>query len=269
MKNVTLDPGHGGHDYGAGGHGLYEKNIVLDISLETERILLEEYENVRVFLTRRDDRYLTLQQRVDISNRNKSDLFVSVHVNSAKDPSANGYESFASTGTKAYGNLTNIHLNVYREFAKFNVRDRGFKRLNFYVIRYTNAPAILTENLFIVNKREANILRDKRNIRAIARAHAEGIASFLKLKKKKKTNEGELTMSQYLELKKEIEELKKGPGLTDVQKGDMKVFLQKAYDSGLFSVNHSGSVENMRQKEALGLALSYLGRLAKADKLPK
>ena len=69
-------------------------------------------------------------------------------------------------------------------------------------------------------------------------------------------------MSQYLELKK-------GAGLTDVQKKDMKVFLQKAYDSGLFSVNHSGSVDSMRQSEALGLALSYLGRLAKADKLPK
>ena len=283
VKVVTLDPGHGGGDYGASGNGLHEKHLTLDIALATERYLKENFSGHKVVMTRRTDVFVSLEERVRIANRVGSDIFVSIHINSAKNPTAHGYESFTSMYTSHRNMLGKVHTDVYSFFSKLGVYDRGFKKMNFYVIRHTNAPAILTENLFIVNPKEANILRDTRNINAIARKHAEGIARALNLPRKKPQGGDDLTMSQYLELKtmlekqsKRIAELEKENkalhdrfGLSDTARKDLKVFLKKAKETGAFSVDHSPKADTMLSHEAFGLFVSYLGRVAKNGKLPK
>lgn len=283
VKVVTLDPGHGGGDYGASGNGLHEKHLTLAIALETERYLKDNFSGHKVVMTRRTDVFVSLQDRVRIANNVGSDIFVSIHINSAKNPSAHGYESFTSLYTSHRGMLGKVHTDVYSFFSKLGVYDRGYKKMNFYVIRYTNAPAVLTENLFIVNPREANILRDNRNIKAIAKKHAEGIAKALNLPRKKPQKGDGLTMSQYLELKtllekqskrisgleKENRTLNDRFGMTDTARRDLEVFLKKAYETGAFSVDHSKRAKTMLSHEAFSLFVSYLGRVAKGDKMPK
>ena len=266
VKKVVLDPGHGGADHGASGNGLREKDLTLAISLATERILLNEYKDVAVFMTRRKDVGLTLAQRSNYSNSVKPHLFVSVHINSAS-ATAHGYESFVSPYSGSKAKLKAVHNAVASYFYNNHlVRDRGYKQMAFYVLKNTHAPAILTESLFISNPKEATILRN--NIEGIARAHAEGIAKYLGLEKKQNTvNKGELTMSQYKELKQEIEKLRGEVNanelLTRTSKDDLKLLFKFAKDEGLFSEDHSSKVDNMKKSEATDRMYSLLGRLAK------
>ncbi len=78
---VVIDPGHGGKDYGAIGKVTNEKTINLDVALRIQK-MLREYSGIEVVLTRNTDRFLSLQERADVANAAKGDLFVSIHVNS-------------------------------------------------------------------------------------------------------------------------------------------------------------------------------------------
>lgn len=88
---VLIDPGHGGHDPGASSVSGSAQEKTLALALATElRTLLVERGRVRVALTRRDDRYLTLEQRSDIARRLGAALFVSLHMDHAPNPLAQG-----------------------------------------------------------------------------------------------------------------------------------------------------------------------------------
>ena len=83
---VVIDPGHGGHDPGASGMGLVEKALVLDLALALRDALLRQGD-VRVALTRSDDRYLLHAERYEIARRLGADLFLSIHADSAGEAS--------------------------------------------------------------------------------------------------------------------------------------------------------------------------------------
>lgn len=83
---VVIDPGHGGHDPGASGQGLVEKDLVLSLA-KALRDRLEASGDVRVALTRSDDRYLLHAERFEIARRLDATLFVSIHADSAGDAS--------------------------------------------------------------------------------------------------------------------------------------------------------------------------------------
>jgi N-acetylmuramoyl-L-alanine amidase len=86
---VVIDPGHGGHDPGAGAGPAKEKDLTLALALELKRQLLTGG-GVRVALTRGDDRYLLLEERAGIASRLKADLFLSIHADSADSADASG-----------------------------------------------------------------------------------------------------------------------------------------------------------------------------------
>ncbi|HEY6894989.1 MAG TPA: N-acetylmuramoyl-L-alanine amidase [Rhodanobacteraceae bacterium] len=92
---VALDPGHGGEDPGAIGRlGTYEKTVVLAIGRKLSRVLGSD-RNMRVMLTRSDDYYVPLAERVRRARRVQADLFVSIHADAFRDPSARGSSVFA------------------------------------------------------------------------------------------------------------------------------------------------------------------------------
>jgi len=79
---VVIDAGHGGHDPGASGAGFTEKTLVLGLARALRQRLLADG-GIRVAMTRQDDRFLALGERVDIARRLNADLFVSIHADSA------------------------------------------------------------------------------------------------------------------------------------------------------------------------------------------
>lgn len=94
LRCVVIDAGHGGSDPGATYGKYYEKNITLAIALELGRLINERHPDVKVIYTRKTDKFVELHQRSQIANDANADLFLSIHVNSAKSSSARGVETF-------------------------------------------------------------------------------------------------------------------------------------------------------------------------------
>lgn len=96
IKCVVLDPGHGGHDHGcmSKDRKYSEKNIVLSVALKLGKIIEEEHPDVKVIYTRKRDVFIPLAERADIANRNKADLFLSIHVNANPSVLPSGSETF-------------------------------------------------------------------------------------------------------------------------------------------------------------------------------
>ena len=93
---LVIDAGHGGKDNGASGRISKEKNINLSVALAFGRLVENNCPDVKVIYTRKSDVFVTLQGRADIANRNKANLFVSIHTNSMP-PGVT-----APTGTETY-----------------------------------------------------------------------------------------------------------------------------------------------------------------------
>lgn len=93
---IIIDPGHGGEDFGAvGSKGLKEKDVVLDIAFRLEKLLKNSLnEDLKVHLTRRGDYFVPLEQRSLFANQKGGDLFISIHVNSARRKKASGTEIY-------------------------------------------------------------------------------------------------------------------------------------------------------------------------------
>lgn len=182
MVKIFIDPGHGGQDSGATGNGLREKELTLVIATRIKNLLLSDYNNVTVKMSRTDDSYVTLTDRTSSANAWGADYFLSIHINAG---GGEGYEDYIYPGisgvTKAY--QSNIHSEVMK---LVNFKDRGMKTANFHVLRESSMPALLTENGFIDNSRDAAKLKSASFIDAIARGHVNGIAKSFALTKKNK-----------------------------------------------------------------------------------
>ncbi|NOY06695.1 MAG: N-acetylmuramoyl-L-alanine amidase, partial [Chlorobi bacterium] len=94
---IVIDPGHGGKDPGAiGVSGVKEKNVALGIALKLGKLIKKNMPGVRVVFTRKDDRFIELDKRGQIANKNMGKLFISIHCNTMpKKPSpVRGFESY-------------------------------------------------------------------------------------------------------------------------------------------------------------------------------
>lgn len=105
LKTVVIDPGHGGKDPGTIKGKVQEKNITLSVAKLLGNMIKENYPNVKVLYTRSSDKFVPLDQRAAIANKNKADLFISIHVNSTKSTSARGTETFVMGLDKSNSNM--------------------------------------------------------------------------------------------------------------------------------------------------------------------
>lgn len=171
---VYLDSGHGGRDSGAVGvGGRLEKDDAQRIT-DLVNDLLKISGITTIVNTNLDE---SLQEVVNQANKENVDLFLSIHRNAFNEPSANGLEVWTCTSprniTKKNAEIIyNKLINVTKE-----MKPRGIKESNFYVLKYTNAPAMLLEIGFITNQHD-NDLFDK-YILMYAKAIFEGISEIL------------------------------------------------------------------------------------------
>lgn len=178
---VILDPGHGGTDEGAKVQSVMEKRIALTTALMTKKQL--EALGYRVIMTRSRDTFLALAHRVEIANKAKAALFVSIHYNSSPNPAAKGieiyyYDARGENRTRASKRLANLILHQVVD--QTEAHSRGVRRGNFYVVRETSMPAVLVEGGFMTNYDERFNLKDRKYLEKIAKGIAQGVHNFLK-----------------------------------------------------------------------------------------
>lgn len=177
-KIICLDPGHSkGADSGAVGNGLREEDLTFDICQRIKALL--EYNSFTVVMTRNDN-YGTnstvnesLKKRVNIAHSSGADLFVSVHINAG---GGTGIEVFHYPGSVEGEKLAS--KMKYYLVQQSQMVDRGIKTGEFYVLKCTMMPAVLTENGFIDNPSDALKLGAEEFRQRIAIAHAKAVCDY-------------------------------------------------------------------------------------------
>jgi len=223
-KIIIIDAGHGGKDPGAQSKDkkVYEKNITLKVALKLAKIL-KKNPKYKVILTRKKDKFLTLDQRTDIANDNKGDIFISLHINALPNSKFYGIETFylniaadnyskrlesvenaenqkkitdlqfiladllKKANTKESIALANIVQSplIYNLRRKYkSIKNLGVKNAMFYVLLDTKMPSILVELGFITNKKELKRIIDDKYQNRIAQSIAKGIDKFFQKHKK-------------------------------------------------------------------------------------
>jgi N-acetylmuramoyl-L-alanine amidase len=218
IGKIVIDAGHGGHDTGTiGPNGLLEKDLVLDVAKRLGR-LLETRLGAEVIYTRQDDTFIPLETRTAIANRERADLFISVHANSSRDSDARGVETYYLNFTSSPEALEvaarenavsekSIHelqdlvkkialkekIEESREFASnvqeslygglslrnAGVRNRGIKKAPFIVLIGANMPSILAEISFVSNPSDERKLQTAEHRQRIAESLYRGVSKYV------------------------------------------------------------------------------------------
>jgi glucan-binding YG repeat protein/N-acetylmuramoyl-L-alanine amidase len=194
---VALDPGHGGSDPGAV-NGLYNEDALNWKIAQACATYLRKYENTDVYITRGQNEYVGLQERVTRAKANGAQVFISLHLNSSTNSSANGVEVYYPINSSyLYGET---HLmgqktaqEILNRLAALGFTNRGIKTrtttnnsryadgslADYYGVIYHSRtrgiPGLIVEHAFISNGWDVNFVNN--NISRIGKADAEGIAA--------------------------------------------------------------------------------------------
>jgi len=222
---ILIDPGHGGEDRGALG-GTNKKLITeKDLTLIYAKKIFRKLKNKKhqVFLTRSLDRSVSLNERAELADKIKADLFISIHINSSKRKSSQGFEIFyldnhSDVAVKKVEEVENKDLkgealvinqiltdlviertakkskklaaSIYKHIRKpladeYKMKDRGVKPGLFYVLALTKRPAVLIEIGFISNARELRKMMSRGFQETYTTNVVKGIEEFIKGVKRK------------------------------------------------------------------------------------
>lgn len=200
VRNICIDPGHGGKDPGQLIGREQEKKYTLLLAQELAAQLRKL--GYSVSFTRSTDTFIELPVRPDLARRRGADLFISLHFNSAPTSDTQGAEIYCMTpqrasstnargegaNTGAYpGNRNNSkNMLLAYELQKTIVRgvdteDRGVKRARYWVLRDAEMPAVLIEGGFMSNKAEARKIYSATWRKQLATSLATGIENYRKI----------------------------------------------------------------------------------------
>lgn len=179
VYDIVIDAGHGAKDPGAYSKLMnrWEKEFNLSASLKL-KAALEKDKRFRVHMTRLDDSFLELSDRVKFAEERKADIFISIHANSYDKTSVNGSETYYyRENSKPLAD----HLHKYL-IAGTGLNNRGIKKAAFKVIKETTMPAVLIEAGYLSNQTDASALFKESMQDKLADELAKGIKAYLKLK---------------------------------------------------------------------------------------
>lgn len=220
-KVVLIDPGHGGDEIGAVGHldakktrRVFEKDLSLRLAKKVKDKLSQ---HTSAYLTRSMDRLVSLQERADLADLVKADLFISIHFNSSTDPKGHGFEIYyldnnsnvATNKVERAENLnlkgeehtvnqilidlvvqqTVVHSKKLADYVHSSLKpvmksnemtDRGVKPGLFYVLALSKRPGLLIEAGFVSNPGELKKINEDRYLEQMARGISDGVLAFIK-----------------------------------------------------------------------------------------
>lgn len=147
IKTIVIDAGHGGKDGNTHGSFSKEKDITLAVALKLGKAIEQEIEGVKVIYTRTDDSFIELYERIGIANRNKADLFISLHCNSMPNTRRRVIARYARNSK---GKRYPVYKNVYSQNKSVNGVETfvsGYGRLDEQDVAVReNASMLLEEN---------------------------------------------------------------------------------------------------------------------------
>jgi N-acetylmuramoyl-L-alanine amidase len=219
IGRIVIDAGHGGHDTGTiGPTGLMEKDLCLDVALRLGKIIEQKLPGADVVYTRADDTFIPLEERTNIANQAKADLFISIHANSSQDHAARGIETYYlnlrgtpeamevaarenATSAEGIHDLQDVVRQIARtekideskEFAEDvqnslsskiqksakTVKNRGVRKAPFVVLIGADMPSILTEISFLSNPADEQLLKKPEQRQHVAEGIFSGVSSYL------------------------------------------------------------------------------------------
>jgi N-acetylmuramoyl-L-alanine amidase len=219
IGRIVIDAGHGGHDTGTiGPSGLMEKDLCLDVALRVGKLIQTRLPGAEVIYTREDDTFIPLEQRTEIANDARADLFLSVHANSSSDRKVRGIETYYLnfTGSSAAMEVAtrenalsenavhdlqdilkkiarNEKIEESRDFAgtiqdalakrventNGGDRSRGVRKAPFVVLIGANMPSVLAEISFLSNPSDEQWLKKPESRQRIAEGLYHGIEAYL------------------------------------------------------------------------------------------
>ena len=219
IGRIVIDAGHGGHDTGTiGPTGLMEKDLCLDVALRLGKIIQQRLPGADIVYTRSDDTFIPLEERTNLANQAKADLFISIHANSSQDHAARGVETYylnlkgsaeamevaarenasSEQGVHDLEDLVkkiarNEKIDESKEFAEDiqdslakrmqkaskTVKDRGVRKAPFVVLIGADMPSILTEISFLSNPADEKLLKQPEYRQRVAEGLYQGVASYL------------------------------------------------------------------------------------------
>ena len=189
---ILVDIGHGItpqyklNDPGACGNNLIEANLNEIISNEVIDRLQNKYICEIIVLPRGQ-----LSDRTKYANKINADYLISFHCNSSTSILATGWEShiYTNPSSKSIEYQKIIHNEVVSYLKNYNIIDRGMKKSNFHILRESNMPAILLENLFVSSLNDAKLLKDDKFLNGLSVSITNGLGRALNLQLKvEKTN---------------------------------------------------------------------------------
>lgn len=203
VKNIVIDPGHGGKDPGNQEGKRQEKQFTLAFAKDLGELLTKAGFNVS--LTRSTDTFIDLPVRPEIARRRRADLLISIHFNSADSAGAasvKGVETYcmtpfraSSTNARGEGAGAGVFpgnrfdaLNMLLAFQiqkaiteKTGAEDRGVKRARFAVLRGAEMPAAYIEGGFMTNPVDAKRIYDPGLRRQMAQAVVDGVLAYKRI----------------------------------------------------------------------------------------
>lgn len=218
VKTIILDPGHGGKDPGAIAHHTQEKDIALKIAINLKRLLNKYHPDVKVLMTRNRDRFVELEARTAFANKNRGDLFISIHLNASVRKKLGGIETYYlnfttdaealelaakenQTSLKSISDLqailndlmvnskikdsrdlaSKVQFALIEETAKsqHKMTNLGVKKAPFTVLIGAQMPSILIEAGFLTNRVENGFLNQLHYRKTIARGIYNGLSGYL------------------------------------------------------------------------------------------
>ena len=219
VNRIAIDAGHGGSDTGTTGpRGLLEKNLCLDVALRLGRLIEENIPNAEVIYTRKDDRYVPLEERTAIANAANADLFISIHANSSESRATRGVETYyvslansresrelatrenalaesslhnlpelikkitgnaKQTESKQLAGSIQSALAQRLQMVSRQETNRGVKQAPFIVLTGANMPAVLTEISFVSNANDESLLLESSQRQRVTEGLYRGVASYL------------------------------------------------------------------------------------------
>jgi len=219
IKAIVIDPGHGGKDPGAigefDGMRIQEKDLNLEVGLRLSQLLQLRFPERKILMTRTDDSYPSLEDRVELANSIKlaeteAVIFISIHANASFNKNTNGYEvwylnpNFRRTlvdektaREKGEDIAPIINTMLEEEFTTESIilakkvykrlgqmigefsSARGIRAEEWFVVRNAKMPSILIEMGFVTNKAEMQLLSQPAYLRKIADAIYNGVCDFI------------------------------------------------------------------------------------------